>query len=79
MAWHGDQAMGCCGCGGSGLCGCVGGRRSENVDRVRVAWCGVAWLDAPAWVSLEREAVTWSKEIEREQRNEVRERADTFR
>ena len=37
MAWRGDQAMGCCGCGGSGLCGCVGGRRSESVDRVCVA------------------------------------------
>ena len=32
----------------------------------------MAWLDAPAWVSLKREAVTWSRE--REQRNEVRER-----
>ena len=41
-AWRGDQAMGCCGCGGSGLCGCVGGRRSESVDRVRVMWRGVA-------------------------------------
>ena len=40
--WRGDQAMGCCGCGRSGLCGCVGGRRSESVDRVRVAWRGVA-------------------------------------
>ena len=37
VAWLGDQAMGCCGCGGSGLCGCVGGRRSESVDRVCVA------------------------------------------
>ena len=34
---RGDQAMGCYGCGGSGLCGCVGGRRSESVDRVCVA------------------------------------------
>ena len=42
VVWHGDQAMGCCGCGGSGLCGCVGGRRSESVDRVRVAWRDVA-------------------------------------
>ena len=25
VAWLGDQAMGCCGCGGSGLCGHVGG------------------------------------------------------
>ena len=42
----------------------------------------MAWLDAPAWVSSEREAVTWrrerEREREREQRNEVRERADTF-
>ena len=43
QAWRrGDQAKGCCGCGGSGLCGYVGGRRSESVNRVRVAWRGVA-------------------------------------
>ena len=57
VAWRGDQAMDCCGCGGSGS-------------------CGVAWLDALAWVSSKREAVTWSRE--REQRNEVRERANTI-
>ena len=37
-AWRGDQAMGCCGCGGLGSCGCVGGRQSESVGWVRVAW-----------------------------------------
>ena len=41
MAWRGDQAMGCCGCGGLSSCGCVGGRRSESVGRVRVAWHGL--------------------------------------
>ena len=41
VAWRGDQAMGCCGCGGSGSYGCVGGRRSESVGRVRVAWRGL--------------------------------------
>ena len=37
----------------------------------------MAWLDAPAWVLSKREVVMWSRE--REQRNEVRERADTIR
>ena len=41
VAWRDDQAMGCCGCGGSSSCGCVGGRRSESVGRVRVAWHGL--------------------------------------
>ena len=45
VAWRGDQAMGCCGCGGLGSCGCVGGRRSKSVGRVRVAWRGLMlWL-----------------------------------
>ena len=41
VAWRGDQAMGCCGCGGLGSCGCVVGWRSESVGRVRVAWRGL--------------------------------------
>ena len=45
VAWRGDQAMGCCGCGGLGSCGCVGGQRSKSVGRVRVAWRGLMlWL-----------------------------------
>ena len=41
VAWRGDQVMDCCGCGGSGSCGCVGGRRSKSVGRVHVAWHGL--------------------------------------
>ena len=79
VAWR-DVAW-CSGLSFVGLCGCVGGWQSESVDRVCVTWRGVVWLDAPAWVLSEREAVTWrerEREREREQRNEVRERADTF-
>ena len=49
MAWRGDQAMGCCGCGGSSSCGCVGGRRSESVGRVRVAWHGLMLRPRFCW------------------------------
>ena len=73
VAWHGDQAMGCCGCGGSGSCGCVGGRRSESVGQVRVAWRGLM-----LWPGFRRRGKQWCG-VEREQRNEVRERADTIR